>query len=468
VPDLRGQRPRPRVCVVGAWSSEERAGLEALFQSLTFHDHVGDMFETWAPPEIDVAVIGETTADLERRASETPRGAGPVPAADVSRLNGTHLILFGTPVVRNVPFHHGRSVHAGTLAASAEHTVLDPLGHVSRVLRAAMGAVADVRRWTTLCLQPQAPLSSGTYGPSDRERLDFQLAAGAEGVFQAAALVSAAIPAAPLAVATIRADTGKGFGWLPNFRDHRVAWVEALVHDWAAHDRVGLAAIPPWGEQRAWRTAEEVAVLEELDVLRRQRALAIAGFDRQVAELEERLCERARSADRFERGLLTTKGVDLVAFVVRVLTDLGFAVRDMDAEKTPGEPKLEDLRVTHRRRPGWEALVEVKGHEKRGLALTDVNQARRPRDRYRDQSRRWPDRVLFIVNGEAGKPPSARSEPFATDPEQVRAIEAEEFWLIVPTTALFWLYRDRRLLADRAADLLMDSWGVFRYRGDGP
>lgn len=57
-------------------------------------------------------------------------------------------------------------------------------------------------------------------------------------------------------------------------------------------------------------------------------------------------------------------GDELVAAVADILSSLWSGVRDMDAERAPGTAKREDLRLTLGGRPGWEAIVEVKGYTK--------------------------------------------------------------------------------------------------------
>ena len=77
----------------------------------------------------------------------------------------------------------------------------------------------------------------------------------------------------------------------------------------------------------------------------------------------------------------------MIAAVGKVLADLGFAVRDMDAELTVGEPKREDLRLTRQGVDGWEAIVEVKGYTS-GTKTNDARQIRQHRERYILEERR--------------------------------------------------------------------------------
>ena len=79
-------------------------------------------------------------------------------------------------------------------------------------------------------------------------------------------------------------------------------------------------------------------------------------------QLKANLAAEGEKADAGIRQVLWADGDDLVAAATEVLSDLGFEVRNMDAELSQGEPKREDLRLTLPDRPDWQALVEVKGY----------------------------------------------------------------------------------------------------------
>ena len=83
--------------------------------------------------------------------------------------------------------------------------------------------------------------------------------------------------------------------------------------------------------------------------------------------------------------------------VKEILEELGFAVRDMDAETEQGQPKREDLRLTIPDRSGWEAIAEVKGYPG-GTKTSDARQIREFRDRYISETSRAPDLTLWIAN----------------------------------------------------------------------
>ena len=62
--------------------------------------------------------------------------------------------------------------------------------------------------------------------------------------------------------------------------------------------------------------------------------------------------------------MLWAGGEDLEAGVGELLTRCGFKVEYMDAQFESKNARCEDLRLTVDDRPGWEAIVEVKGYVK--------------------------------------------------------------------------------------------------------
>ena len=82
----------------------------------------------------------------------------------------------------------------------------------------------------------------------------------------------------------------------------------------------------------------------------------------------------------------------------------------MDAGLDQGEPKHEDLRLTHEDRVGWEAIVEVKGYTG-GTRTNDTRQIREHRKRYRSDHQREPDLTLWVANPHRRADPSVRPTP---------------------------------------------------------
>lgn len=190
--------------------------------------------------------------------------------------------------------------------------------------------------------------------------------------FAAGALALSAAPAdGVLGTVYVRESTGTGLAWVPWESKNTVAWILAIAAEWAELDREAFAHVCPWREQPAWLTPEERSLVETRERLIAEHAAACARYDRELADLGVALEGARGDADRGLRALLTTQDQELVSAVADVLRSFGFEVEDMDSAWGDG-PKREDLRVRHPERPGWLAIVEVKGFRKSGGATNDL------------------------------------------------------------------------------------------------
>ena len=153
--------------------------------------------------------------------------------------------------------------------------------------------------------------------------------------------------------------------------------------------------------------------------------------DRITTDLEA----ASKRADAGMRRALWADGDELVIAVGDILTELGFDVRHMDAERQEGEPKREDLRLRLPERSGWETLAEVKGYS-RGTRTNDARQIREHRDHYIKEEGRSPDLTLWIANPHRGMDPSSRNPPGSNVGETAAIIEAVH----VLTTDLYRLW----------------------------
>ena len=93
------------------------------------------------------------------------------------------------------------------------------------------------------------------------------------------------------------------------------------------------------------------------------------------------LAAAAREADAGIRRCIWSEGDELVDAIGQVLDELGFDVRDMDAETRQGEQRREDLRLSLDDPAGWKAIAEVKGYSK-GTRTSDARQIREQRESY--------------------------------------------------------------------------------------
>lgn len=218
-------------------------------------------------------------------------------------------------------------------------------------------------------------------------------------------------------------------------------WFRVFLDDVHEVDPKRVPHPPPrLASPEAWYTPDERRIAE--------RIRAIAAERHQLAQEEEHLeAELIRKSEEADAGLrlaIWEDGDELVSAIEDILRQLGFDVRNMDAETPEGAPKREDLRLTHPDLADWEALVEVKGYSG-GTRTKDAQQVQRYRMEYAKERSRDPDLTLWIANSHRHSDPSARPEPDDNVRTQAENIDTVH----VLTTDLYRLWA---LVADGQLD----------------
>ena len=190
---------------------------------------------------------------------------------------------------------------------------------------------------------------------------------------------------------------------LPNLS----AWFRAFLEDVHETDPDRVPYAPPrLGIPSDWYTPAERAT--------EARIRAIGGevqkLEDERVQLESDLAAEGEKADAGIRRAIWAEGDDLVDSVSKILQELGFSVRDMDADRGEDEPKREDFRLTHPGYPDWEAIVEVKGYAN-GIRTNDARQIREHREHYIREKKRAPDLTLWLANPYRQVEPASRSNP---------------------------------------------------------
>ena len=273
------------------------------------------------------------------------------------------------------------------------------------------------------------------------------------------ALVMAQAPHYPLAVHHFDQDLKKGVAWFPSPPPNPVDWVRALLFHWAQWDPERLPALRDWETTVEWMTSREQQLTARLAELAQRRGRILEELGSEEARLSQDLLAARSEGNAGPRRILTSQDDELVSAVAQVLRDLRFNVREMDKELQPGESKREDLRLTLGTKPGWEAIVEVKGYGKSGGKTSDITQLANHAAHYAVENGRLPDKRLYVVNGqfETTATPSMRRLPFS---DEDLAPFANEGGLAVMTAELFLLHRDRESIGVEAVQrILTDSNG---------
>ena len=199
-----------------------------------------------------------------------------------------------------------------------------------------------------------------------------------------------------------------------------VAWFRAFLCELHDSDPIRVPQAPPRLSQPLdWYTPQKKELADRISQIE-------SDFERLSDErdqLQARLAAEGESADRGIRRALWADGDDLIAAVQKALSDLGFKVRDIDAELSQDQQKREDLRLTRQDVPRWQAIVEVKGYPS-GTKTNDARQIREHRDHYIREEGRSPDLTVWLSNSYRTIDPSSRPAPDQNVKDAAEAIGA--------------------------------------------
>ena len=186
-----------------------------------------------------------------------------------------------------------------------------------------------------------------------------------------------------------------------------VAWFRAFLHELHEADPIRVPQPPPRLSQPSdWYSPKERLLADRITQIESE----LKGLSSERDQLQTELASEGERADSGIRQALWADGDGLTAVVGDMLGDLGFKVRDMDAELRQDQPKREDLRLTRECVPGWQAMVEVKGYPS-GTKTNDARQIREHRDHYIREKGRPPDLTVWLSNPYRKGEPSSRPAP---------------------------------------------------------
>ena len=185
------------------------------------------------------------------------------------------------------------------------------------------------------------------------------------------------------------------------------AWFTAFLCDVHDSDHTRVPHAPPrLSKPEDWYTRQERELADRISEIDSE----IERLTKQREQLQTKLTAEGEKADNGIRRALWAGGDELVDAAGELLSGIGFIVRNMDAELEKNEPKREDLRLTHQDRPGWQAMVEVKGYAS-GTKTNDARQIREHRDLYIAEERRPPDLTVWLANPHRTMDSSSRPAP---------------------------------------------------------
>jgi hypothetical protein len=431
-----GVAPRPRVALINLADKEEKA-LTDFFPTVYTAQRISDLPEIASPVELDL-IVSSAVGD------DTPRFLSEYAECHLILLGSHAWAPWGAPSPRPAPGSRYFCSCSAT-SRSMQYAIsedLDPRLHAAAVAALPLSALG-------------IPVISYTDG--------FQSAVDPckEGW-----IAWALHPETPIAVSIYRDGFHKGLAWFPDRPANCAALVKALCGTWAQRDRDSFPMIVEWADSSEWRTHEERSILAERALLVERLEQMKSSFKTKLDDIDSRFAMAKDSADAGPRALLTTQDEALVDAVKSVFEDLGFQVTNVDDGRPLNLAKREDLQLRLPKDPAsWVALVEVKGHKKRGAAAEDLTKIERHVRNFLKEEGRMPSLKVYVCNSQFGLPPDERQIPYAA------STFAEDFakdpdvpGIIIATPDLFRLHRDRiQIGLEQARQLLLDARGVFAY-----
>jgi len=313
-----------------------------------------------------------------------------------------HVICFSEDIQRLPGPVSVSFLKISDVAETEEFLFPDATLPISRRREADYGDLTSVRGWPRIAL--------------DYSSMSITEDKTAMTIFNSGAIISESHTNSPLATAFLREATSLGVAWLPSVDRNQSAWVDLLVTQWAQFDNNAFPSFGEWTDSHEWMVPEEAQILSQVQALEQKKKDAVIEIDKHIGELATKLALAKAKANNGLRRLITRQGEELVDEVAKALSSIGFNVTMVDQLVGEKKPKREDLRLKHLGKSGeeWNAIVEVRGYARSGGTTADLLRLNRFADLYEKETRRDPDKRIYIVNGQTELLPSQRQEPLVS------------------------------------------------------
>ena len=397
---IGGQRPRPRVALLGNFEANDVEHFQRMFPTIWPAKSMSDLEKLVDVREIDLIVIASGVND----AYDWPEK--------------THVICF-SDYISSLPGPVPNSfLQVSGDAETEEFLFPDVPLPLSRRREADYPNLTSIRGW------PRLHLGYFSIATTELET--------ATTIFNSGAIICERHTNSPLAVYFLRKDSGLGVGWLPSVDTNQAAWVELLVTQWAQSDKEAFPSFGDWMDSPEWMVAEEEQILSQIQALEQKKRKSVVEIDKQIGELTTKLGLARANANKGQRRLITAQGEELVDEVAKTLKDIGFNVTPVDQLVGKKGTRREDLRLGHLDKGGeeWNAIVEVRGYTRSGGTTADLLRLGRFADLYEKETGRVPDKRIYIVNSQLELPPSQRQEPLASATEDLQIFSESDGILI--------------------------------------
>jgi len=410
---IGGQRPRPRVALLGNFESKDLENFRNMFSTIWPANDISTLDRIVDKREVDLIII----------ASEVDV-AGNWPY-------GMHVICFSNKFMVLPGPTLFSSVKKDASATTEEFIFPDVPLPLSRLRESQYGNLTSIRGWTRLSIDIRTGSSfHGTAISANRQNK-------ARTIFENGAIIIERATNLPLGLYYIREENNLGVSWLPFVDANQSAWVNVILTQWAQSDKDAFPSFGEWMDSPEWMVPEEKQILSQIQTLEQKKQESMIEIDNKIGELTTELAIVKANVNKGQRRLITAQGDELVDEVAKTLKDIGFNVTLVD-QLVGKKPKREDLRLRHLGKGGeeWNAIVEVRGYSRSGGTTADLLRLGRFADLYKKEIGQAPDKRIYIVNSELELLPSQRQEPLASATEDLQ-IFSESSGILIWSIDLF-------------------------------
>lgn len=242
-------------------------------------------------------------------------------------------------------------------------------------------------------------------------------------------------------------------------------WFRLAFDELRRLDPDSFPGSPDWSDDPKWLTPAERAKADEIAAAHSAFRAAEQTHQQRVAALEAEYAALRSSTAAGERLLIAGQNLELQEQVRDALSELGFAVEDMDLVWDPREPR-EDYRITDVADPGWMVIGDATGTTK-GVKGTKLMTTERFVTKFVKEN---PDEPIpnfwLIANQFVDRDPDSRPASLVRG-DELGLVEASGS-LVIDTVGLFHLLmaaRDEPGLKDQMREMLRKKTGEFTAQG---
>lgn len=426
---LIGQRPKPRVALIGKFSQQEIQSFNKIFPTVWPSQNMTYLLSHKDLKEIDLIIFAEDSY------------------CESSEIYGKFVINFS---VKNRSF----------LSPSVEfHTYLGDLKLTEEGIFPNTLLSYDYLRknedWESINGYYPINIHPKSF-PIEESKIHYNVETIKDG-----ALVLDTYTTMPLATIFIYTKDNKKFGaaWFAIPVINKVGWVNAIVCEWAKDFPDSFPNINSWANDAGWLLPIENDIVSRISLLNKRKRKLDEIIESELISLHNQLTELKIKNDQNIRTLLTSKGEQLVESVSFVLKDLGFMILDIDETLNDHVPKKEDLRIKTSDTSDWEGIIEVRGYEKSAGKEDDLARLEKFSRLYLKEKNKLPSKQIYIVNGPIELNPPNRPKPFESAKQRVELF-SEVDGLIISSIVLYRMYVNSQLgLKDKMRELIVNSVG---------